>query len=95
MSYPDHEHCHPYGGYGIGRLIGRLTIPYYTSPIEPDVPPTDIPDDYTIIPKAFEDQVIATAGKTMDHNILVKAVPYVETSNNSGGLTAYIAAEEV
>lgn len=98
MPHPNHGHGHNHGHhheFGIGRLQARLTIPYYTTPIEPDVPPSDIPDDYIITPKAYEDQLIATAGQVLEHDILVKAVPYSETANLTGGLTAYIAAEEV
>lgn len=94
MPHPDCDHSHhQHYEYCVGNLSAKLTIPCAVV-IESGSPPSsDIPDDYTIIPKAFEDQIIATTGKQLDHDILVKAVPYHETSNDSDGLTAYIAEE--
>ena len=55
-----------------------------------------LPDPYTgdltVIPKAFEEQVLQTAFKTMPGNVVVLEVPYFETHNESG-MTAYIANE--
>lgn len=82
---------------GIGKLRGRLTIPYCTHPPVEPTPPgpdiSDIPEDYHVTPKAFEDQIIATEGEVMQYNLVVKAIPYHETTNSSDGLTIYIAEE--
>lgn len=48
--------------------------------------------DYEVTPKAYT-QTLETAGKLLTENIVVTAVPYYETSNNSDGLTVYIAEE--
>lgn len=54
------------------------------------------PDPYTgelvITPKAFEEQTLECAHKTMPGNVVVLEVPYYET-HNPNGLTAYIASE--
>ena len=55
---------------------------------------SDLPNydgDYIVIPKTSE-QVLQTAQKVMLENIVVKEVPYYETSNTAGGNTVYIAS---
>lgn len=49
--------------------------------------------DYTVIPKADEQTILATSGKLMAGDVTVTEVPYYETSNLSGGNTVYIAEE--
>lgn len=55
-----------------------------------------MPDQYTgeltVIPKAYEEQVLRTAFKTMPGDVVVHVVPYWETSNPDGQ-TVYIASE--
>lgn len=55
-----------------------------------------LPDQYTgdltVTPKAWEEQVLETAFKTMPGNVVVLEVPYWETSNPNGQ-TVYIASE--
>lgn len=55
-----------------------------------------VPDQYTgdltVTPKAWEEQVLETAFKTMPGNVVVLEVPYWETSNPNGQ-TVYIASE--
>lgn len=46
----------------------------------------------TIIPEAHEEQVLQTANKKVLENIIVKKVPYFQTSNQTGE-TVYIASE--
>lgn len=48
--------------------------------------------EYTATPKV-EAQTLPTAKKYLDKDITLLAIPYFETSNNSGGNTAYIAKE--
>lgn len=48
--------------------------------------------DLVVIPKAFEEQTLECAYKTMPGDVVVRQVPYYETHNNDG-LTAYIASE--
>ena len=48
---------------------------------------------YYVVPKAEEAVILPTANKTLVHDVTVAKVPYYETSNLSGGLTAYIASE--
>lgn len=80
--------CPPGGEDWIGSLKGQLTIPIYAHMV---VDPYEGP--YTIIPKAFDNQSLHTKNKTCSDDILVEKVPYYETTNNSNGLTAYIAEE--
>lgn len=46
---------------------------------------------YDITPLAFNEQLLPTTGKYCDDDILVRSVPFYETSNVSGGYTVYIA----
>lgn len=96
LSIPD-DSCY------IGKLTGKLTIPDYVClPTEPDKPTvpqppgpdiTNIPEDYQITPKAFKEQIVTTAGQCLEYNLLVKAVPYYETTNGSNGITVCIAED--
>lgn len=47
---------------------------------------------YDVTPEAFNEQILLTANKYLDNNIIVRKVPYVET-HNQDGITAYIAKE--
>ena len=48
------------------------------------------PGPYTVVPVAWFEQVVPTAGKRMTQDLTVDAVPYLLTSNESGGYTATI-----
>lgn len=50
-------------------------------------------DSYTITPQAFQDIVLPTKNKQLKDNIIIKEIPYYETSNTSGGNTVYIAGQ--
>ena len=58
------------------------------------VQPTATPytGDYEVTPTVSE-QTLQTAGRTMARDLVVHAVPYHETSNQSNGLTVHIAEE--
>ena len=58
------------------------------------VPPT-IPysGDYKVVPKAFEAQTLPTANRLLKEDIVITEIPYFETSNQSDGITVYIAKE--
>ena len=47
--------------------------------------------DYSVIPLAFQETVLKTRNKKLVDNIIVKEIPYYETTNLSGGNTVYIA----
>lgn len=49
--------------------------------------------EYTIIPKAYDDQTLETQGLNMQKDLTVTKVPYFEVSNPKGGLTIYIAED--
>ena len=49
--------------------------------------------DYKVVPKATGSQILNTANKVLKDDILVTEIPYWETSNESNGITAYIAKE--
>lgn len=68
----------------LGLLKGKLTIPTGTGTGE------EYAGSYDITPKAFEDQVLPTAGKTLEDDLTIFAIPYFETSNESNGMTVYI-----
>lgn len=51
--------------------------------------------DTSVIPKAFESQILETGGKFLTDDITVLKVPYWETSNKSDGMTVYIAQEVI
>lgn len=48
---------------------------------------------YSVTPKAFQSQTLETADKVLSNDIVIGEVPYYQTSNNSGGITSYIAKE--
>lgn len=48
--------------------------------------------DYEVTPKITE-QVMATKNKVMTQDTTIRAIPYFETGNNSGGNTVYIGRE--
>lgn len=47
--------------------------------------------DYEVTPQAFQSQTLETANKLLKENIVIGPIPYYETSNESDGMTAYIA----
>lgn len=47
---------------------------------------------YEITPK-LEEQVLDTKNKTLNRDMTIKSIPIHETTNESGGLTLYIAKE--
>lgn len=49
--------------------------------------------DYDVIPLAFQETVLKTKNKKLVDNIVVKEIPYYETTNLSGGNTVYIAGQ--
>lgn len=48
--------------------------------------------EYVITPKV-EEQTMPTAQKFMTSDVQIKGIPFYETSNTSGGKTAYIGRE--
>lgn len=62
-------------GVGVGTQTHRGRDPYVGS--------------YEATPTAYE-QALPTAGKSMARDVTVHAVPYFETSNESGGMTVSI-----
>lgn len=48
---------------------------------------------YSVTPKAFQQQILDTSDKVLSDDIVVNEVPYYQTSNDSGGITSYIAKE--
>lgn len=64
-------------------LTGRISVQPSTSPYM---------GDYEVTP-AISEQTLQTAGRTMAKDIVIHAVPYHETSNQSNGLTVHIAEE--
>lgn len=49
--------------------------------------------DYSVIPLAFQETILPTKDTKLIENIIVKEIPYYETSNPSGGNTVYIAGQ--
>lgn len=50
--------------------------------------------EYVVVPDAYNTQILTTANKMLTRNLVVKKVPYYETSNVEQGVTVYIAGEE-
>lgn len=48
--------------------------------------------DYTVTPKVAA-QTMKTKGKAMVDDVTIKAIPFFNVSNTSGGSTVYIARE--
>lgn len=67
-----------------GELVGNLTVE--RAKVEP------YSGDYEVYPST-EEQVLHTANKILSKDIHIAAIPYTNVSNESGGLTAYIAKE--
>ena len=60
----------------------------------PDIVHTAFYDgQYEIEPKAHTTITLNTNGKTLLNNVIIKKIPYFETSNLSSGHTVYIASE--
>lgn len=47
--------------------------------------------DYEVTPQ-IDPQTLETAGKRMKDNVQIKAIPFFDVSNNSGGSTVYIGS---
>lgn len=50
--------------------------------------------EYEVTPLVDKETTLPTANKIMARNVVVKQVPYFETSNNTGGETVYIGKVE-
>lgn len=75
-----------------GALEGSLSpVGGITGAISRDVMPAVYTGDYEVIPKPFDEQVLETQDKFMEHDVLVHKVPYSEVTNPSGGFTVNIA----
>ena len=48
------------------------------------------PGPYMVVPEAWFEQVLPTAGKRMAHDLTVDAIPYLLAGNEAGGYTATI-----
>lgn len=74
------------GGGAKSRLTADTTkVLMYNAPVYDGV--------YTVTPKAYEAQVLATKNRVLEDNVTVEKVPSFDVSNLSGGRTFYIAAE--
>ena len=72
------------GTLNVGNtLSGRLTVP--SSVVE-----TIYNGDYEVMPKTYS-QTLNTKHKLMNDDVHILEIPYFETSNESDGITVYIA----
>ena len=58
-------------------------------------PPQDVVlynGEYSVTPK-IEAQSLKTANRFMQKDVSIHAIPFYKTTNNSGGMTAYIGSE--
>lgn len=74
-----------------GRLSPMPTITGTITATGSGPPPNPYEGEYTVTPSAIDTQVLPTANKFLEDDILVKSVPYYEVSNTQGGLTVSIA----
>jgi hypothetical protein len=51
--------------------------------------------EYEVTPLVDKETTLLTAKKIMSRNVVVKQIPYYETSNESDGATVYIGEVEV
>lgn len=65
------------------QLIGELAMAYSTAGVKYE-------GDYEVIP-TVDGLNMATRGKLMVDDVIVRAIPFYEVSNLSGGNTIYIA----
>ena len=73
-------------GGDMGRLEANKTkVVMYNAPVYDGV--------YTVMPKAYDAQVLPTKNRVLEDNVTVEKVPSFDVSNQSGGTTFYIAAE--
>lgn len=49
--------------------------------------------NYEVTPQAFEPQILPTNNRVLKEDIIVREVPFYETSNTSDGTTAYIGKD--
>lgn len=71
-----------------GGLSGKVSIPSNYERYE------RYDGNYEAVPNAFNTQTLPTANKLLTQDVIVKKVPYYETSNIQQGITVYIAGEE-
>ena len=72
------------GSISHGLIVGGgLTVP--TGSVYPVYDGT-----YEITPLTETDQILSTSGKRMTDDVVVLAIPYYETTNESGGYTVNI-----
>ena len=65
----------------------NLTSDLMISHTEEEIPKYE--GEYIIVPQPFQDQTLSTARKEMKRNLVVKEIPYFQTSNITGD-TVYI-----
>lgn len=49
--------------------------------------------EYNVTPLAFQETTLKTKDKKLNQNIVIKEIPYYETTNQGGGSTVYIAGQ--
>ena len=79
--------CDKLCGYlqDVGSLTGCLSLPEA-------IPSPEYEGPYHVIPKAWQEQTLATRQKLMTDDVTVEEVPYAEVSNTDG-TTCIIATE--
>lgn len=73
------------------NITTKSTISGNISHLNKEEPVPKYEGNYTVLPLAFQDTVLLTKDKKMTENVIIKEIPYYETSNLSGGNTVYIA----
>lgn len=68
-----------------GGLSGKLSVPTNYDPYT---------GEYEVASDVFNAKILPTANKLLNQDVLIKKVPYFETSNAQNGLTVYIGGEE-
>lgn len=76
-----------------GNITAKSTISGSISHLNKEEPVPKYEGNYTVLPLAFQDTVLLTKDKKMTDNVIIKEIPYYETSNSSGGSTVYIAGQ--
>lgn len=74
------------------RMSGDVRVGLYVATAIEAVEGEHYLGPYDAIPQADDAVILETSGLVMEDDVTVHRIPYAETSNQAGGLTAVIAS---
>lgn len=72
------------------KIQGKIYIPKKIGSPSEDI--KEYEGEYEVVPK-LKGETLPTKERYMEADLVVKPIPIYETTNNSGGVTVYIAKE--